>query len=286
MSDDLFDFGERVDRYAVMGNPVAHSKSPLIHSLFARQTGQSIEYTAIQVDIGGFAQAVGNFSASGAKGVNVTVPFKEEAWALVAERSDRAQLAGAVNTIKFNKHGHYGDNTDGVGLVNDLQINHGFALQGKRVLIMGAGGAARGIISPILTEQVAAMVIANRTPDKAVALATHFAKVGKITGSGYSQLQGMQFDLVLNATAASLQGEMPPLPGDILTDAAMCYDLMYGAKPTTFMGWARQHGASVISDGLGMLVEQAAESFHLWRGVRPQTQPVIRAIRDQLNAKS
>jgi len=284
VSDDLFNFGERIDRYAVMGNPITHSKSPKIHTVFAKQTNQAVEYTSIHVDIGGFNQAVGNFSASGGKGLNVTVPFKQEAWALVNERSARAQMAGAVNTIKFNHGRSYGDNTDGIGLVNDLQNNYQYELRGRRVLLMGAGGAARGIIAPLLEQQPTLMIIANRTPDKAVALASHFAELGTIQGCGYSQLEDLQFDIVLNATAASLQGEVPPLPEELLADEALCYDLMYGAKPTAFMAWATVHGASQITDGLGMLVEQAAESFHIWRDVRPETQSVIQAIRDELNS--
>jgi len=284
MSDDLFDFGERVDRYAVMGNPVAHSKSPKIHSLFAQQTDQAIDYTAIQVDIGGFSQAVGNFSASGGKGLNITVPFKEEAWQLVAERSKRAELAGAVNTIKFDHDRIYGDNTDGIGLVHDLKNNHKYELRDKIILLMGAGGAARGVIAPILEQQPSLLIIANRTADKAVALAHHFSALGTVQGCGYSQLTELQFDLVLNATAASLQGEVPDLPDELLADLAMCYDLMYGAKPTAFMAWAAVHGASQITDGLGMLVEQAAESFYLWRDVHPETASVIELLREELNS--
>ena len=286
MADDLFDFGNRVDRYAVMGNPINHSKSPMIHSMFAQQTGQAVEYTAIHVDLGGFTQAVGNFQASGGKGLNITVPFKEEAWALVNERSARAELAGAVNTIKFDAKKIYGDNTDGVGLVNDLQDNHQCLLNNKRILLMGAGGAARGVIAPLLDQHPAQLYIANRTADKAVALATHFTRHAtghdQITGGGYNHLEGCQFDVIINATAASLHGELPPLPDGLLADGSVCYDMMYGAKPTLFMDWAHKQGATRIHDGLGMLVEQAAESFHLWRGVRPATQPVIQAIRASL----
>lgn len=284
MSDDLFDFGERVDRYAVMGNPISHSKSPLIHTLFAQQTNQSIEYTAIHVDLGGFDQAVGNYRASGGKGLNITVPFKEEAWALVTERSQRAELAGAVNTIKFSGKTLLGDNTDGIGLVTDLKLNHQCELKGKRILLMGAGGAARGVIAPILDEQPAELVIVNRTPDKAVGLATHFAKLGNVHGCGYPALQDKQFDIVINATAASLKGELPPLPEDLLAQNAFCYDMMYGAEPTMFMKWASEHGANAVSDGLGMLVEQAAEAFMIWRGIRPDTKPVIQQIRSELTA--
>jgi len=280
---DLFDFEPRKDRYAVMGNPVSHSKSPRIHTLFAEQTGQRMEYTAIQVDLGGFAQAVGNFDASGGKGLNITVPFKQEAWALVDERSERATRAGAVNTIKFDKDKRYGDNTDGVGLVNDLRANNAIELTGKRILLMGAGGASRGVLAPLLHTQAAVIHIANRTPDKAVELAHAFSDLGPVTGSGYPELRGQQYDIVINATAASLHGEVPPLPENVLADAAVCYDMMYGKQPTAFMAWATQHGAAKVLDGLGMLVEQAAESFFIWRGVRPQTQPVIRTLREEMN---
>lgn len=281
---DLFDFEQRKDQYGVMGNPITHSKSPQIHGLFAQQTGQQLEYSAIHVDLGGFDQAVGNFDASGGKGLNITVPFKQEAYALVDERSERAERAGAVNTIKFENHRRYGDNTDGVGLVNDLANNHQIVLQNKRILLMGAGGAARGVLVPLLACQPADLVIANRTPDKAVALAEAFADLGKVTGCGYHELGDQQFDIVINATAASLQGELPPLPDTLLAAGAVCYDMMYG-KTTPFMQWARDHGAQQVLDGLGMLVEQAAESFYLWRGMRPQTAPVIAQLRSELSAK-
>jgi shikimate dehydrogenase len=279
---DLFDFEPRKDVYGVMGNPITHSKSPRIHRLFAQQTDQHLEYTAIHVDLGGFAQAVGNFDASGGKGLNITVPFKQEAWALVDKRSARADRAGAVNTIKFDKHQRYGDNTDGIGLVNDLTQNHQLNLQSKRILLMGAGGAARGVLAPLLECKPAQLVIANRTPDKAVELAASFADLGAIRGCSYHELNEQQFDLVINATAASLQGELPPLPATLLAEGAQCYDMMYG-KPTPFTEWAKTHGAALVLDGLGMLVEQAAESFYLWRGVRPQTAPVIALLRSELN---
>lgn len=280
---DLFDFEQRKDQYGVMGNPVAHSKSPQIHSLFAQQTGQRLEYNAIHVDLGGFDQAVGNFDASGGKGLNITVPFKQEAYALMDECSDRAERAGAVNTIVFKEDRRYGDNTDGVGLVNDLVQNHQVVLQGKRILLMGAGGAARGVLAPLLDTRPAHIVIANRTPDKAVALAHAFSDLGDVSGCGYHELGEQRFDIVINATAASLQGELPPLPDTLLTDNAVCYDMMYG-KITPFMQWASEHGARHVLDGLGMLVEQAAESFFIWRGVRPDTAPVIEALRQQLSA--
>jgi len=280
---DLFDFEPRQDRYGVMGNPVSHSKSPRIHTLFAEQTGQHLEYSAIHVDLGGFAQAVGNFDASGGKGLNITVPFKQEAWSLVDERSERAERAGAVNTIKFEQHRRYGDNTDGAGLVNDLAGNHGLQLQNKRILLLGAGGAARGVLAPLLACLPQQLVIANRTPDKAVALAAAFADLGSISGCGFHELEDLQFELVINATAASLQGELPPLPAGLLAREAVCYDMMYG-RTTPFMAWAAEHAASLVLDGLGMLVEQAAESFYVWRGVRPHTAPVIEVLRAEQQA--
>ncbi len=278
---DLFDFRRRLDNYAVMGNPVAHSKSPRIHALFAEQTSEPVHYEAIQVDPGGFAQAVGNFDASGGKGLNITVPFKQEAWALVNERSDRAERAGAVNTIKFIDKTLFGDNTDGIGLVNDL-LNNQIAIQDQRILLMGAGGAARGVLAPLLEQQPAQLIIANRTAEKARELADTFRDLGPIEGCGYEALQNKQFDLVINATAASLQGELPPLPDNLLADGAACYDMMYGAELTPFMHWATQHGATIVLDGLGMLVEQAAESFYIWRGVRPDTKPVIEQLRREM----
>lgn len=276
---DLFDFDVRKDQYAVMGNPITHSKSPRIHTLFAKQTGQALEYTAIQVDAGGFSQAVGNFGAAGGKGLNVTVPFKQQAWQRVTERSERAERAGAVNTIKFDGDTLLGDNTDGVGLVNDLTQNHQIELKDKRILLMGAGGAARGVLAPLLSQQPSQLLIANRTVDKAVELATAFADLGSIQGSGYDNLSGRQFDILINATAASLQGELPPLPENILANNACCYDMMYGKEPTIFMQWATKQGAMKVMDGLGMLVEQAAESFFIWRGVRPESTAVIKILR-------
>ncbi|MCW8899708.1 MAG: shikimate dehydrogenase [Gammaproteobacteria bacterium] len=279
---DLFDFGKKIDDYAVMGNPISHSKSPSIHTLFAEQTQQSILYTAIHVDLGGFTQAVGNFAASGGKGLNVTVPFKQEAWQLVTERSERAERAGAVNTIKFMDGKVYGDNTDGVGLVNDLTINNGIELKNKNILLMGAGGAARGVLVPLLKQQPASLFIANRTPDKAKDLADAFADLGSVEGGGYESLTDKKFDIIINATAASLQGELPPLPDTLLNNNASCYDMMYSAKATPFMNWATEHKAVKVLDGLGMLVEQAAESFYIWRNVKPETKVVIEKLRKEL----
>ncbi len=280
---DPFDFKPKMDEYAVMGNPIAHSKSPIIHSLFAEQTGEPVHYSAIQVDPGGFVQAVGNFQAAGGKGLNVTVPFKQEAWKLVDARSARAERAGAVNTIKIEADGLFGDNTDGVGLVADLIDNNGIVIRERRILLMGAGGAARGVLAPLLAEHPAALHIVNRTPGKAQALADAFADLGPVSGSGYDRLALEPFDIIINATAASLAGELPPLPAGIVTAKTACYDMMYGAKPTPFMDWACQQGSGKVLDGLGMLVEQAAESFYLWRGVRPQTSAVIAQLREQLS---
>lgn len=284
MSDDLFDFGKKIDDYAVMGNPISHSKSPSIHTLFAEQTAQSLLYTAIHVDIGGFEQAVGNFAASGGKGLNITVPFKQEAWALATTRSERAERAGAVNTLKIEDGTIFGDNTDGIGLVNDLTINHGIELKNKNILLMGAGGAARGVLIPLLKQNPSSLFIANRTPDKAKDLADDFVDAGNVQGGGYDALAELKFDVVINATAASLQGELPPLPETLLNDNASCYDMMYAAKATPFMQWASNHKAVKVLDGLGMLVEQAAESFNIWRGVKPETKLVIEKLRKELQA--
>ncbi len=270
------------DRYAVMGNPIAHSKSPPIHALFAAQFGYDIEYRAILVEPGHFAQAVAEFQAQGGKGLNVTVPFKEEAWALASTRSARAQRAGAVNTLLLDPSGsHYGDNTDGVGLVRDLKSNQGCELAGKAVLLLGAGGAARGVIEPLLDEKPALLVIANRTPGKAVELARAFRESGHIDGCGLDSLADRSFDIIINATAAGLLGEVPDLPPEVVQTHSWCYDMMYADEPTAFMRWAQELGAERALDGLGMLVEQAAEAFFLWRGVRPATEPVIQSLRQR-----
>jgi len=282
---DIFDFGKKIDDYAVMGNPISHSKSPSIHTLFAEQTQQSVLYTAIHVDLGGFKQAVGNFVATGGKGLNITVPFKQEAWELVSERSERAERAGAVNTIKIENDRLFGDNTDGVGLVNDLTVNHGIELKNKNILLMGAGGAARGVLIPLLKQNPSSLFIANRSPDRAKDLALDFSDAGEVQGGGYDAIAGLKFDIVINATAASLQGELPSLPDTLLNDNASCYDMMYSAKPTPFMLWATEHNAENVLDGLGMLVEQAAESFYIWRNVKPETKNVIEKLRTELNAQ-
>jgi len=262
------------DRYAVFGHPIAHSKSPLIHAAFARQTGQDLTYEAILAPLDGFAESVTAFVAAGGRGANVTVPFKEEAFRLAGRLTPRARRAGAVNTLALDADGILGDNTDGAGLVADLTRNLHRTLAGRRILLLGAGGAARGVIEPLLEAQPAALVIANRTVGRAQELAELFDR--GIRACGFDALD-TAFDLVINATAASLAGEMPPLSPRIFTPETLAYDMMYG-RDTPFLAFARAQGAAT-ADGLGMLVEQAAEAFHLWRGVRPDTAPVIASLR-------
>ncbi len=273
------------DRYGVMGNPIAHSKSPMIHTLFAQQVNQTLSYEALLVEIGAFNDAVEAFRTAGGKGLNVTVPFKRDAWKMVTERTPRAELAGAVNTIVIREDGTLlGDNTDGIGLVRDIRDNLGISLAGKKILLLGAGGAVRGVLGPLLEEQPASLVIANRTPARAQELADAFEEFGTIDGCGFDELDGSSFDIVINGTSASLKGEVPALPDALLASGALCYDMMYGAQPTAFMVWADDHNSAHITDGLGMLVEQAAESFLIWRGVKPETRPVIEAVRSSLTA--
>ena len=268
------------DQYAVLGNPIAHSKSPQIHTLFAAQTGHSLEYRAILVEPNGFAAAANAFRAQGGRGLNVTVPFKQDAWVYSDVLSARGERAGAVNTLLFRDSGDtLGENTDGLGLVRDLRINHGIELAGKRILLLGAGGAARGVMQCLLAEAPAKLVIANRTPAKAVELALMFNDLGQLSGHGFPELVGHCFDLIINATAAGLDDTVPPLPEDVLSEGGWCYDMMYGDEPTAFVRWGLEHGAACALDGLGMLVEQAAEAFLLWRGVRPDTRAVIAELR-------
>lgn len=274
-----------MDCYAVMGNPVAHSKSPAIHSAFAEQTGQQLDYTAIRVEPGHLAAAVLDFYRHDGKGLNITVPFKLDAFELAAELSPRAQRAGAVNTLVLRgENDYYGDNTDGVGLVRDLTDNNNIAIADKTILIVGAGGAVRGVLEPLLQEQPQQLLIANRTVDKAEQLAADFSDLGPVKGCGFDDLAGQHFDLIINGTSASLAGELPPLPDALLNEGAAVYDMMYGAEPTPFMHWGQQQGAILCLDGLGMLVEQAAESFYIWRDIRPETVSVINHIRAMLNA--
>lgn len=271
------------DRYAVIGNPVAHSRSPDIHAAFARQTGQDLTYGRILAPADGFEAAADDFRASGGRGLNVTIPFKRDAFAYAAARTPRAEAAGAVNTLRFEPGGAVlGDNTDGAGLVRDLRHNLDVRLEGARVLVAGAGGATQGVVVPLLQAGVGELVIANRTADKALALAARFAGEGRggaVRGCGFALLAGQRFEVIVNATAASIAGESLPLPDGLCAPGAVAYDMMYGKGETPFLAWARGQGAALLSDGLGMLVEQAAESFHLWRGVRPDTAPVLRMLR-------
>jgi shikimate dehydrogenase len=269
-----------MDYYAVIGNPVAHSKSPRIHAEFARQTGQDLDYGRILAQPRRFAGTVAAFFAWGGHGLNVTVPFKEAAWRLADDLSPRAEAACAVNTLIALPGGRLrGDNTDGAGLVRDLAENHGFSFAGRRVLLLGAGGAARGVLHPLLETGLARLTIANRTADKAHQLAILAAGLGPVTGCGLDGLSGGRFDLIVNATSAGLAGEVPHIPDDCLAPGGWTYDMFYGDEPTPFCRWGQGHGAALVLDGLGMLVEQAAESFRLWRGVSPQTAPVIALLR-------
>jgi shikimate dehydrogenase len=272
------------DKYAVFGNPIAHSKSPDIHRQFAEQTGQDLSYSKQLVADDGFESAADAFFAAGGKGLNITVPFKQDAYAYVARTTPRARRAGAVNTLSLEADGTIlGDTTDGVGLVSDIINNLGWEVRHKRVLVLGAGGAVRGVLEPLLAQQPQHIVIANRTVDKALQLSKGFAEFGYLLGCGFDMLDEQQFDLIINGTSAGLQGDLPPLPDSLIdaNGATACYDMLYGAKPTPFMQWAAQRGAKV-SDGLGMLVGQAAESFALWRGIRPETAAVIASLRAQL----
>ncbi|GED23041.1 shikimate dehydrogenase [Halomonas halmophila] len=268
------------DRYCVFGHPIGHSKSPVIHAAFAAQTGEALEYTAIEAPLDDFAGAWRAFIAEGGRGANVTVPFKESAHRLCDTLSERARRAGAVNTLSLGASGEtHGDTTDGLGLVGDLH-RHDAAIAGKRVLVLGAGGAVRGVLEPLLEAGPASLFIANRTAARAEALAADFADLGAVTGGGYDTVRG-PFDLVINGTSASLAGDLPPLPDDLFAAGGVAYDMMYGAEPTVFLRWAGERGARGI-DGLGMLVGQAAESFALWRGRRPEVTPVLERLRREL----
>ena len=271
------------DRYCVFGNPIAHSKSPDIHAAYAAQTGHAVQYEKRVAPVDGFAAAVQAFIAEGGRGANVTVPFKLEAVKVANALTIRAQAAGAVNTLHFTDDGIIGDNTDGAGLVADIVNNAGVQISGRRVLLLGAGGAARGVVLPILEHRPAQLVIANRTVATAQALADQFAALGGegvVSACGYADINGA-FDLVINATAASLGAELPPVPGTAFAPGALALDMMYGKEPTVFLQFAASHGAAV-RDGLGMLVEQAAEAFAVWRGVHPDTAPVLQSLRGQL----
>lgn len=272
----------RKELYAVIGSPIKHSKSPWIHGQFADITGEAVDYVAVLGNEQDFAGSVDAFRAEGGQGLNVTVPFKQEAFDYASDYSERASRAGAVNTLVFREDGSaFADNTDGVGIVRDIKINNDVSIRGQRVLILGAGGAVRGILEPLLAEQPAEVVIANRTVSKAEQLAHDFSDLGKLSGTGFSDVEG-RFDLIINGTSASLAGDLPPVPEAVISATSVCYDMMYGAEMTVFNQWAQKLGAAKVIDGLGMLVEQAAESFYIWRGVRPETQPVLNALRQQL----
>jgi len=271
-----------MDRYAVVGTPVGHSLSPRIHGMFAEQTGQHIRYEALQLEAEHFNEQVLDLQAQGYLGLNVTVPFKEMAWELASKRSPRAQDAGAVNTLIFQPDGVIaGDNTDGMGLGRDLIVNHQLLIEHRRILILGAGGAVRGVLGMLLSKKPGLLTIANRTLEKAEKLAEDFFHVCDVNASAYDDLGRDRYDLIINGTSAGLSNQVPPLPDEVLGPNTVCYDMMYNLKqPTAFVKWALDRGALRAYDGLGMLVEQAAESFYIWRAARPQTRPVIDALRE------
>ena len=268
------------DRYAVIGNPIAHSKSPLIHAAFARATGEDIAYGRILAPLDGFATAVAQFAAEGGRGLNVTMPFKLEAHTLARALSPRARIAGAVNTLRRDGDAWYGDNTDGVGLVRDLVDNLGVALTGRDVVVLGAGGATRGIVVPLMEQHPRTLTVANRTVEKAVAVAVDFAAFGEVRAASAAALEGRYFDVVLHAAGGPGDAaESSIWPASLFAPNAFAYDFTYADAPTPFLRWARAHGAARAADGLGMLIEQAAESFFVWRGVRPDTRPVFALLR-------
>ena len=269
------------DLYAVVGNPIGHSKSPRIHLEFAAETKQDLFYKAILVPLDGFDTEAKRFFKHGGLGMNITVPFKEDAYRFADEYTPRAQRAQAVNTLKRLDDGRLlADNTDGAGLVGDITVNNNIALKDKRILLLGAGGAVRGVLQPLLAEQPNCIVIANRTVNKAEQLAEDFADLGKVSGLGFADVDE-PFDVIINATSASLSGELPPLNPSIISPETVCYDMMYGNSATVFNQWATEQGAKLTIDGLGMLVEQAAEAFFLWRGVRPTTAHLMKTLRDE-----
>jgi shikimate dehydrogenase len=275
------------DRYAVVGHPVSHSRSPFIHERFAAQTHQSLEYGTIDATPDAFAEVVRRFFAAGGKGLNVTVPHKEAACALVDELTPRARRAQAVNTLTPAKQGGLlGDNTDGAGLARDLLNNQRVTIAGRRVLLLGAGGAARGVLAPLLGLRPSDLTIVNRTVERAEKLAGMFSDLGKLRAVGYAALGSQPFDIVINSTSASLAGELPPLPPGIVNAQSICYDMAYARDDTPFVRWAHARGVARALMGLGMLVEQAAESFYLWRGVRPDTASVLSALQAQLQGQT
>lgn len=271
------------DQYAVIGNPIAHSQSPKIHALFAEQTEQDLTYSAVLAPKDDFPRTLAELMSQGFKGMNVTVPFKQDAFAAAHELSINAERAGAVNTLTIDPNGTiHADNTDGIGLVRDLIVNHEVDLAGKRILVLGAGGAVRGVLSPILHEQPELVHIANRTEAKADALVDVMSDIGYVASSGFDNIPKHAFDIVINGTAASLAGDMPEIPSVCAQKAECCYDMMYSVQPTVFQAWANELGVNKSLDGLGMLVEQAAYSFQLWRTVRPDSQAVYHYLREWL----
>lgn len=270
---------QQKDYYAVIGFPIKHSRSPVIHSVFARQTGQNMTYQAQQVHPDDLEAFIGQFQRDGGCGLNVTVPHKSDVVTLVDELSEQAATAGAVNTLSFTKDRIMGDNTDGVGLIRDLSLNKEWTLEGKRALILGAGGATRGITRPLLEQGLAELTIANRSIAKAVALAAHFSSFGEVQSARFSQLETERpYDLIINATSAGLDGERPDFPANIIGPDTHCYDLSYGTQLGPFLSWAKEQGARQTANGWGMLVEQAAESFRIWRGIAPETADVISRV--------
>ncbi|MDP1931702.1 MAG: shikimate dehydrogenase [Gammaproteobacteria bacterium] len=274
-----------MDRYAVFGNPVKHSRSPWIHARFAQQTGQSLVYSADEIPLDEFEKRVLDFFAKGGAGLNITVPFKERAWALCDTHGGFAAKAGAVNTLFRNKDGQLcGDNTDGIGLLRDITDNHRGQIAGKSVLLVGAGGAVRGVLPSFLAENPAKVTIVNRTVIKAQELAALLVGQAEISAIGFEELEGRVFDLIVNGTSAGLHGDLPPMPSSIVSTDTWCYDMIYGRGDTVFQAWARQCGAAKALDGVGMLVEQAAQAFYLWRGIKPETAAVIADLRAELSA--
>ncbi|MCH8058872.1 MAG: shikimate dehydrogenase [Proteobacteria bacterium] len=268
-----------MDRYGVMGYPVSHSRSPVIHRLFALQTGQKLHYELLQVTPDKLETAIRQFQRTGGKGLNITVPHKSEVARLVDQLSERASTAGAVNTLAFKDNKIFGDNTDGIGLLRDLVVNLSVNLENANILILGAGGATRGIVGPLLEMQPAALLIANRTLGKAKVLSDHFEKMGPVSCCRFKAVPTSKpYDLIINATSAGLHGDTPPYPEAAVSDKTFCYDLSYGLSPTPFSAWAREQGAAASVMGWGMLVEQAAESFHIWRGVQPDTAAVLKQM--------
>ena len=268
------------DQYRVFGNPIEHSRSPSIHHIFAEKNQQNIDYQKQLVDIEDFSSAVTDFIHQGGKGANVTVPFKEQALIIADELTERASLAGAVNTLSFRDGKIFGDNTDGEGLVQDLVANN-VILKQNRILLLGAGGAARGVLLPLLAQAPHSIVVANRTVSKAETLCQHFADI-RLSACGFQDLEQQHFDVIINATSASLSGNLPPIPTSLLSQNIVCYDMVYGKDKTPFLRWAKEHGAIKLIDGLGMLVGQAAVSFEIWRNVTPEVQPVIDTLRASL----